>query len=184
MIAFIRALVVCLSATVLFFPPALADEAQEKLLDQALAAYDEGDFEAARSIILPLAHAEYPDAMNALGLMYHDGFVFLNDPEKGCDWFERAANAGNPASMYNLSVCFNSGHGRPKNETQMLRWRTMAAKNGSTNAMINLSSRDKTEGEEYRYWMKMAADHGSTYAKVSLWLQDYEDDVAWCMTAR
>jgi len=53
----------------------------------------------------------------------------------------------------------------------------MAANNGSTNAMINLASLDKSEGKVFRQWMRKAVENGSTYAKVDLWLQGYKEEV-------
>ncbi|MBF0246775.1 MAG: sel1 repeat family protein [Alphaproteobacteria bacterium] len=177
MIAFIRALVVCLSATVLFFPPALADEAQEKLLDQALAAYDEGDFEAARSILLPLANAGNSDAMVQIGFMIHNGEAFSPDAEYECDWYERASELENMEGLYHFAHCFHEGVGRDLLPQQYYALLLKSAELGFIPAMINLSGFDDSHGEEYRNWMMMAVEQGSNYARVSLWLQDYRDDV-------
>ncbi|MBF0246772.1 MAG: sel1 repeat family protein [Alphaproteobacteria bacterium] len=177
MIAFIRALAVCLSATALFLPPALADEAQEKLLDQALAAYDEGDFEAAKSILLPLANAGNSDAMVQTGFMIHNGEAFIPDAKYECDWYERAADLGNSEGYYYLGHCYNEGVGRGLDPKKYYDLLLHSAERGYIPAMINLSGFDNAHGEEYRHWMKMAVEHGSKFAKVSLWLDNFKDDV-------
>jgi len=151
---------------------------QDLLVEQGVAFYDDEDYAKAKAILLPLAEAGYPKAMSMVGKMIKFGSGFTKDVTLACDWYERSAKAGYGIGMYNLSICYNQGiGGRPKDKKQMLYWRTKGANNGSTHAMINLSSLDKSEGEEYRYWMNMARKNGSVYAKVSLYLQGYEQDV-------
>jgi TPR repeat protein len=157
--------------------PVRADEAQDRLVEQGVAAYDAGNYAEAKVILLPLAEAGIPWAMNTVGLMHDGTGAFPNDPKTECDWYERAANAGFASGMYNLSICYDWGDGRPKDLNEMLHWRNLAAESGSIPAMINLAALDSSEGEEYRRWMNQAAQHGSVYAKVSLWLQGYKHDV-------
>jgi len=172
-----RNLSATLLLTLLLSPAAIADEAQDKQVEIGVKAYDDGDYQRAKDILLPLAEAGHPKAMNMVGLMHYDTPVFPNDPVLECDWYERSAKAGFASGMYNLSICHNQGSGRMKDHTQMLYWRTMAANNGSTNAMINLASLDKSEGKDFRRWMLKAVEYGSSYAKVDLWLQGYKEDV-------
>ena len=161
--------------TVVAAEPSLPTNADDlfKLGDKA---YDTGDYQRAKNILLPLAQAGLPDAMNLVGLMHFDGIVFPKDHNIECDWYEKAAKAGFARAMYNLSICYNQGLGRPKDQEKMLKWRVRAAENGSIPAMINLAALDPNEGEEYRKWMLMAQEHNSAYAKVSLWLQGYKSD--------
>ena len=154
-----------------------ANEAEDQLVEQGVAFYDDEDFQKAKDILLPLAEAGHAKAMNMIGLMHDGTGVFPNNPKLECDWYEKSANGGYLSGMYNLSSCFNHGRGRELNSKQMLFWRTKAANQGYIPAMINLSSLDETEGEYYRYWMNKAAQHGNAYAKVSLKLQGYEQDV-------
>jgi len=164
---------------VLVFPGPLAwaDAAQDQLVEQGVALYDDEEYEKAKEILLPLAEAGHAKAMNMVGMMHNNTGAFPNDSKIECDWYERSAKVGYLAGMYNLSSCFNQGRGRPINMEEMLYWRTKAANKGYIPAMINLSSLDKKEGEEYRSWMNKAAQAGSVYAKVSLKLQGYEQDV-------
>ena len=174
-------ILLCLSAMV---PPGgsvRADEAQAQAQDQlaqrGITLYEDGAYAEAKAILLPLAEAGHPQAMNYIGLMHDDGFVFSKDPKVECDWYESAANAGYAPGMYNLSICYNHGEGREKDEKLMLYWRTLAAEHGVSAAMINLAWMNQVEDEHYRYWMNRAVQHGSVYAQVDLWLGKYKNDV-------
>jgi len=172
-----RTLSAALLLTLLLSPAAIADEAQDKQVEIGVKAYDDGDYQRAKDILLPLAETGHPKAMNMVGLMHDDTTVFPNDPVVKCDWYERSASAGYMSGMYNLSTCFNHGIGRSNDKEQMLIWRTKAAELGYIPAMINLAGMDQNQGEHYRRWMNKAVKHGSKYAQVSLWLQGYKKDV-------
>ena len=154
---------------------ARADAAQDARVEDGVAAYDAGDYQRAKDILLPLAEAGHPKAMNMIGLMHYDTPVFPNDPKIECDWYEKAANVGSPSAMYNMSICYD-GYGRPEDPDMDKAWLLRAADQGHIPAMINLAALDPDEGKEYLRWMMMAQNHGSAYAKVSLWLQDYKTE--------
>ena len=158
-------------------PTFKATPEQDKLVEQGVAFYDDEEFAKAKAILLPLAQAGHPKAMNMIGRLHDNTDVFPNDSVVECDWYERSAKAGYPSAMNNLSICFEEGIGRLKNIDDMLYWRKMSAKNGSKLGMINLAWYDKEASEDYRYWMNKAREHGSVYAKVSLFLQGYGHDV-------
>jgi TPR repeat protein len=153
-----------------------AAQTQDQLVQRGIALYEDGAYAEAKAILLPLAEAGHPQAMNYIGLMHDDGFVFPKDPKVECDWYERAANVGYANAMYNMSICYD-GFGRPDDPEQDKQWLLKAAEHGVSAAMINLAALDLAEGEHYRYWMNRAVQHGSVYAQVSLWLQGYKHDV-------
>ena len=172
------ALLICVSILLLGrgVPPAYGGEAQDLRVEQGVTLYDAKKYAAAKTILLPLAEAGHPKAMNMIGLMNKFGQGFPENREIGCDWYERAANAGYAKSMYNMSICYD-GVGRPKDPEMDKQWLLKAAEHGITDAMINLAWQNQTADDEYRYWMNMAAKHGSSYARTSLWLQGYKGDV-------
>ena len=153
-----------------------ADEAEDQLVEQGIAFYDDEEFAKAKAILLPLAEAGHAKAMHYIGRLHDETNVFPSNPKAECDWYERAANAGYPNAMYNMSICYD-GNGRANNPEMDKKWLLKAADHGVIDAMINLAWLDKDVGEEYRRWMSKAVDHGSVYAKVSLKLQGYEQDV-------
>ena len=176
MIATSKSVLAVLFCALLVAAPVHADEAQDRLVEQGVAAYDAGDYAEAKSILLPLAEAGHPWAMNMIGRMYKFGQGYAANPTVGCDWYERAANAGYANAMYNMSICYD-GFGRPDDPEMDKQWLLKAADHGVADAMVNLSALDLSEGEEYRRWMNQAVQHGSVYAQVSLWLQGYKNDV-------
>ena len=155
---------------------ATGDEAQDAQVEQGVAAYDEGDYQRAKDILLPLAEAGHPKAMNMVGLMTKFGNGFTPNPEVACDWYEKSATAGYSSAMYNMSICYD-GFGRPNDPERHKFWLLRAADVGHVPAMINLSAFDPSKGEEYLKWHRLAIDHGSTFAKVSLWLDGFKDEV-------
>lgn len=170
-----RNLSATLLLTLLLSPAAMADDAQDQQVEIGVAAYDDGDYQRAKDILLPLAEAGHPEAMHMIGRLYDGKGVFPTDLETECDWYERSANKGLAKSMYNMSICYD-GFGRPDDPEMDKFWLMNAADKGFTPAMINLAALDPDEGAEYRRWMMMAQEHDSAYAKVSLWLQGYKTD--------
>ena len=66
------------------------------------------------------AQAGLPEAMTAMGLMVHkgaDGAGF-----SAADWFEKAAEAGDPQGQFLYAVALAEGHGRKKNRKVALEW--------------------------------------------------------------
>jgi len=164
---------------VLVFPGPLAwaDAAQDQLVEQGVALYDDEEYEKAKEILLPLAEAGHAKAMNMVGRLYDGTTAFPTDPTIECDWYEKAANAGYANAMYNMSNCYYFGNGRNKDLELNKYWILQASDHGVVSAMIIRSSYDMSEGEDYRYWMNKAREHGSVYAKVDLYLQGYAHDV-------
>ena len=66
------------------------------------------------------AQAGLPEAMTAMGLMVHkgaDGAGFT-----ASDWFEKAAEAGDPQGQFFFAVALAEGDGRKKNRKAALSW--------------------------------------------------------------
>ena len=177
MIAILKSVLAVLFCALMAAAPVRADEAQDRLVEQGVAAYDAGHYAEAKSILLPLAEAGHPWAMNMLGLMAMNGLGFSADPKVGCDWYERSAVAGYRSAMYNVATCYYAGNGRPQNDDLNRKWLKKSADHGDKTAMIHLAGMDKAHRDVYRYWMNMAKDQGSRYAMFALWHRGYKQDV-------
>ena len=76
--------------------------------------------------------------------MCHLGFC--NEKGQGCDqnytkaveWFEKSANLGNSAAMYNLGKFYKNGRGVTKDLNKAREWFTKAAAQGSADAQTQL----------------------------------------------
>jgi TPR repeat protein len=78
-------------------------------LDDAMAAYDRGDYLEAECLLLVAGHAGHPNAQELLGFMYAIGPDLYpgiwRSLSASRNWFERAARAGRPAAQY-MHVAF------------------------------------------------------------------------------
>jgi len=81
----------CLSSAVMADP-----------LTQARQAYIDGDYQAALTVLEPMAQAGDPIAQNIMGAAYADGRGVDADPEKAREWYEKAAASGLAKAYYNL----------------------------------------------------------------------------------
>ena len=125
--------------------------------------------EAGISLIKKAAKQGYANALYYLAeISYHES------PEDAFKHYRKAALAGHVVAMYDLAVCYRTGHGTNKNQRQEQRWLQKAAEHGHLYSMCDLaacySCKPNTphHDEQYRYWMHRAAEHGDTLAMQNL----------------
>ncbi len=149
-----------------------APSAVAQTVEDGFAAHDAGDYEKAKSILLPLAEAGDPRAMNRIGLMHDFGKGFPKAPATACDWYEKAAELNYRNSQSNLGVCFDEGIGRPRDAEKAIYWLTKAAEQNYTDAQVVLirllHQRDPRKARE---WGQQAANAGSVPGR--LLMEDY-----------
>jgi TPR repeat protein len=142
--------------------PAVAQTAEE-----GYAAYDAGDYAKARTILLPLAEAGDPKAMNRIGYMYRKGKGSSQNPTMACDWYEKAARAGFVRAQRNLGICYKEGSGREKNIDSAIHWMEKAAEQGDLDCQIDLIKLyHKRNPERARYWGQKTADRNSVIGRL------------------
>ena len=121
----------------------LAEKANQKQaleqasLDQALAAYNAGDFRRL-AVLRPLADAGNIAAQNNVGRMYYDGKGVPENDAEAVKWFQLAAEKGHPMAQFNLGAAYEYGSGVPQDIEQALRWYRQAAQQGQPEAQVNL----------------------------------------------
>jgi TPR repeat protein len=146
------------------------DPQQDAAMAEGEAAYDAGDYVRAKAILLPLSEKGHAKAENMIGLMHTWGYGEEISLEKGCDWFERAAERGYVSAQFNLSACYFHGEGRPQNNRLGLKWSEKAANQDSKFAQADLAAyfvdRDR---KKYLYWAQKAAANGSVKTKALMW---------------
>jgi TPR repeat protein len=73
-------------------------------LEDALAAYQRGDYPEAEALLLVAGHAGHPNAQELLGFMYAIGPDLYPGVWRSLtasrNWFDRAARAGRPSAQY------------------------------------------------------------------------------------
>lgn len=100
------------------------------------------------------------------GYLTHQGYGYEHDPAAGAAWHRQAADLGNAAAAFELSVLHTTGDGLPVDEAEARRWTHRAAELGSARAMANLGSMYATasgverDGRAALDWYVKAAEAG------------------------
>ncbi len=145
-----------------FAPPVSA-----QTVEDGFAAYDAGDYEKAKAILLPLAEAGDPRAMNAVGLLYSDGKAYPTNPTTACDWYEQSAQEGYSSAQANFASCFIRGQGRPQDREKASFWAEQAARQGNVESQVDLVHLYHQENpQKAQEWGQKAADAGSVTARL------------------
>ena len=87
--------------------PAGADDKAQ--LQQAITAYQSGDYNQAFKLFQPLAQQGDALAQNNLGVMYENGQGVAQNHQQAFTWFQRAANQWDDDAQYNLGVMYYQG---------------------------------------------------------------------------
>ncbi|MCG8491076.1 MAG: hypothetical protein MI743_05645 [Sneathiellales bacterium] len=123
-----------LSAVLIASPLALAYAGFE----EAVEAYEAGDYKKAHDEWLPLAEDKDPAAMRNLGHLYRRGLGVEQDYAKALVWYKRAAEMGFDRAQANVGTMYLKGQGVPQDYVEAAEWFTKAARNGHTIAQYNL----------------------------------------------
>ena len=91
-------------ATASTIPPPQASAPQLIAASEGFAAFENGNYARARSILLPHAENGNGDAQNVIGILYLDGLGVTANDATAASWFRKAANIGNPAGLYHLGA--------------------------------------------------------------------------------
>lgn len=101
-------------------------------------AFENGDYETAFSLWMPLAESGNADAQNYLGILYYLGFGVQKDYKKSLEWYERAAKAGHADAQRNYGDMINFGRGVKKDNYQAYKWYFASSQQGNEAAMRQL----------------------------------------------
>jgi len=95
--------------------------------NQAVAAYDAGDFPTAFAIFKSMAHKNDPAVLRNLGHMARRGLGTPKDLVAAFDYYLRAAQLGLPAAQLNVANAYEEGMGTKINLVEARHWRKAAA---------------------------------------------------------
>ena len=96
-------------------------------LEDAVAAYDRGDYTTALRLYRPLANQGSAAAQHNLGFMYAHGQGVPQDYAEAVMWYRKAAEQGVAAAQLNLGVRYDNGRGVPQDYVQAHMWFNLAA---------------------------------------------------------
>ena len=106
--------------------PALAD------FQDALSAYDAGDYAAAVAVWSDLARRGDAEAEAALAGLYLQGLGVERSAAQAAVWYRRAAKRGLMAARMNLGDLYAAGRGVRRDYVMAYLWLSLAAAQGST----------------------------------------------------
>ena len=119
-----RGIVILIAAT-------LAGSALADPLDDATAAYRQGDYATTLELLMPLADGGNRAAQHNLGAFFAEGQGDYAEAER---WFRMAADQGLAESQYNMGVLYQEGRGVPQDYHQSAIWYRNAADHGRAHA--------------------------------------------------
>jgi len=79
--------------------------------DDGVAAYDQGRFDTAFALWLPLAERWHAAARFNLGVLFEKGLGVTQDYAEAARWYMKAAEQGDEQAQYNIAVLYEKGVG-------------------------------------------------------------------------
>jgi TPR repeat protein len=153
---------------------AISSPAKAGAYEDALAAFDKGDYATALSLLRPLADQGDPKAQTELGAMYANGQGVPKDYAQAMNWLQLAAKQGFAQAQDNLAWIYFNGAGVPRNYPEAMKWYRLAAAQGLAAAEDNLADMYK-KGEGVKEddakaakWYQLAADQGYAAGQYDL----------------
>jgi hypothetical protein len=151
-----------------------SDVAKAGPYEDAVAAFQRGDYATALRLWRPLADQGNSNAQYVLGMMYDDGLGVAQDIREAVQWYRTAAEHGNAWAQYNLGAKYTMGVGVPLSYQEAARWYGLAAAQGNVGAERSLGvayangrgvPQDYVEAVK---WFRLAAGQGNTNAQNNL----------------
>lgn len=129
-------------------------------IDDAVAAYDKGEYATALRLLRPLAEQGAPLAESILGLAYTEGKGVPQNHAEAARWYRKAADKGFAPAQNSLGWAYFKGLGVPQNFAQATEWFRQAAIQGYPDAEFPL-------GLAYNNGLGVPQD----YPKAVTWFQ-------------
>ncbi len=153
----------CIAPAALLLLLAGAPSVSAQTLEEAVAAYERGDYATAYLGFRHLAEQGDAGAKFRLGIMYKYSEGVPRDRTEAAKWFRRAAERGHSLAQLHLGYHYEFGWGVRKDYAEAVRWQRRAAEQGLGAAQFNLGTMYK-EGlgvprnlERSYIWFSIAA---------------------------
>jgi TPR repeat protein len=142
------------------------------MMATTIAVSAEPSNEALFSKLAALAEAGLVDAQYNLGMLYNNGIGTAQNPSIAFQWFERAANGGDPLGSYKVG-CYYAGQFQgvvPPDSEKALVHKLVAAKAGYVRAQhdVAIAYAERGDHKEAAKWWQLAADQGDLTALAAL----------------
>ena len=141
--------------------------------DDAVAAYNRGDYAQALKILRSLAAQGNADAQTTLGGMYYSGERVPQDYHEAVKWWKLAAAQGEVSAQFLLGSMYSDGEGVAQNYREALKWYRLAAEQGNAQAIANLKRPEMIAAAQ-----NSTPDRRSTSIKTGANAAPFDDAVA------
>ena len=121
-----------------FMGAAIAGTAGAGPFEDAVLAYDRGDYAKAVKWFRKAAEQGNADAQLNLGFMYNRGQGVLQNYAEAVEWYRDAADQGYARAQFNLGLMYHKGEGVPQDGAEAVMWYRKAAEQGFADAQLNL----------------------------------------------
>lgn len=144
--------------------------------EEAVAAYNNGDYATAAREFRPFAEQGQVTAQYILGWIYQTGEGVAQDLGEAAVWYRRAADKGNADAQYALGSLYAAGAGVKRDDAEAVKLYRKAAEQGKAGAQYMLGymlsageggPRNEAEGLA---WHRKAAEQGLADAQYALGL--------------
>ena len=142
--------------------------------DDAMDAYQKGNYAKAIELLRPLAAKGDAVAQFNLGLMYENGKGVTQDYKEAVKWYRLSAKHEHTGAQYNLGLMYDNGEGVTQDYKEAVKWYRLAAEQGYASAQYGLGvmyGMGKGVTQDYvraRMWFNLAASKGDKNAKETL----------------
>jgi TPR repeat protein len=140
-----------------------------------LHAQQTNSYRAAFEQILARAEKGDAGAECAMGEFYTYGLLGLTQSDtEAVKWYRKAAEQNEPEAQCNLGLCYESGHGVPKDEAEASKWYRKAADQKNNRAQLKLGILYETghgvmkDEVEAAKWYRKAAEQNVAQAQYNL----------------
>ena len=117
----------------------LALAAPAQACPQADHLYRQGVYERYVEELNRLALTGDVACMTTLGKVLRDGVITPRKLSEAIVWYQKAADAGDPVSQFELASLYDNGFGLPKDPVQAAHWYEKSANQGYMMAIRNLA---------------------------------------------
>ncbi|MEX2296600.1 MAG: tetratricopeptide repeat protein [Dongiaceae bacterium] len=142
--------------------------------DDAVVAFQSGDYPTALVLFTPLAEGGDPLSQHNLGVLYEKGLGVAQNDAMALAWYKRAAEQGNPQSTYNIGMMILDGRGAGPDPVVAAQWVQISADLGFPLAQHTLghfylegTGVEQNAGEAI-HWFSKAAEAGVVDAQFNL----------------
>ena len=102
--------------------------------EDAMFAYEKGDYAAAVGMLRPLAEQGNVTAQATLALLYDTGHGVPQNLGEAVKWYRLAAAQGDKSARYNLGQMYVTGQGVPQDNVRAYMWLDLSVAAGNATA--------------------------------------------------